>query len=345
MGTEIKIWQVVGNSITPVEDTSYASTGTEEQLEDWIRNCPNILGDDLLVIDRQRHIENVGFLDLLCIDANGTLVLVELKRDRAPREAVAQVLDYASWLSTASPEQIRRNAEEFLKAPLDEKFSEVFSRELEELNPENHKLLLVAATLDAGAERIISYLARKYSVDINAVFFKYTKLKSGEQILVRTVLVPDAVFKTSEEKWTTQELLDLSSERNNLELVKTCRELVKDEYLWDKPSRAYGGSFRFWGHREKGSNPRMVLGLNVSGDRCSTPKGQLDVWIPVKSLAEISGSDEPSIRKFLQGFSQVEIQSTIDVVVRLKSNVEAEKLVNQIKKWLDVREKGASIGA
>jgi hypothetical protein len=70
----------------------------------------------------------------------------------------------------------------------------------------------------------------------------------------------------------------------------------------------------------------------------------LDVWIPVKSLAEISGSDESSIRKFLQGFPQVELQSTIDVVVRLKSNSDAEKLVNQMKKWLDVREKGASAG-
>jgi hypothetical protein len=145
MGTEIKIWEVVGNKIAPIDDVAYASTGTEAQLETWIKECPNILGDELLVIDRQRYIESIGYLDLLCLNENGTLVLVELKRDRAPREAVAQALDYASWLSKASAEEIRRNAEEFLKAPLEDKFSEVFGRELEELNPDNHAILLVAA--------------------------------------------------------------------------------------------------------------------------------------------------------------------------------------------------------
>lgn len=343
MGTEIKIWEIVENGITPLDDTKYASSGTEEQLESWIKDCPNVLGDELLVIDRQRYIENVGILDLLCLDRNGTIVLVELKRDRAPREAVAQALDYASWLSDASGDEIRSNAEKFLGGSLDEKFSETFGRDLEELNPEDHKILLVAASLDVGAERIISYLARKYSVDINAVFFKYAKLKSGEQILVRTVLVPDQIFKPGHKKPTPQELLDVAAEKGSRELVEVCRDLVKEEYLWEEPSRAYGGSFRFWGHREKGGKHRMVMGLNIAGDRCSPLKGELDVWIPVKSLAEISDRDEMTIRKVLQQYSQVEIHSVLDVVIRLKSNVDAEKLVTQFKKWLD-RANTASAG-
>jgi hypothetical protein len=334
MGTEIKIWEVVGETITPAAETSYASTGTEEQLEKWIKECPNILGDELLVIDRQRYIENVGILDLLCLDINGTLVLVELKRGKAPREAVAQALDYASWLSDATSDDIKRNAEQFLKGSLDEKFLEAFGRDLEEeLNPENHKILLVAAALDAGAERIISYLARKYAVDINAVFFKYSKLRSGDQILVRTVLVPDEIFKPAQKKLTEQQLLDVSDEKQSRQLVDICRRLVKEEYVWDKPSRTYGGSFRFWGHREKGGKFRMVTGLNVAGVRCLTPKGQLDVWIPVKSLAEVSNADELVIRKFLQSFHQVEIQSAVDVVIRLKSTADAEKFLVQMKKW------------
>lgn len=324
-----------------MEETSYASAGTEEQLETLIKNCPNILGDDLLVIDRQRYIENVGFLDLLCLDGNGTLILVELKRDRAPREAVAQALDYASWLNDAPAEQIRLNAEEFLKSRLDDRFSDVFGHELEELNPENHKILLVAARLDAGAERIISYLARKHSVDINAVFFKYSRLKSGEQILVRTVLVPDEVFKPSRRKWTSQQLLELASEKDNRQLVDICRSLVKEEYLWEEPASTYGGSLRLWGHRDNKSKARMVTGLNVAGDRYSTPKGQLDTWIPVRSLAEVSGQDDPTIRKFLQSLKVIEVQS-IDVVIRLASANEAERLVIQMKEWLEVKGKGAS---
>jgi RecB family endonuclease NucS len=71
-------------------------------LEEWICRNPELLGDRLLVIDRQRNISGVGQLDLLAIDEAGTLVVIELKRDRTPREAVAQVLDYASWLDSAT---------------------------------------------------------------------------------------------------------------------------------------------------------------------------------------------------------------------------------------------------
>ena len=333
MATEIKIWEVVGETLTPAVETSYASIGTEALLERWIKKCPNILGEDLLVIGCQHYIENVGSLDLLCLDNSGKFVLVELKRNKAPREAVAQALDYASWLSTASADELRNIAEQYLKGPLDEKFAEVFDCELEELDPENHKILLVAASLDAAAERIISYLARKHSVDINAIFFKYSKLRSGDQILARSVLVPEEILISSKKTWAVQQLLDLAVEKQNRELVDICRRLVKEDYVWDKPSRTYGGSFRFWGHREKGGKSRMVTGLNIAGVRCSTPKGQLDIWIPVKSLAEVSNADEPGIRKFLQNFNQVEIQSAVDVVIRLKSIADAEKFVNQMKEW------------
>ena len=38
----------------------------------------------------KRDIPGVGIFDLLCIDADGKVVIVELKRDKTPREAVAQ---------------------------------------------------------------------------------------------------------------------------------------------------------------------------------------------------------------------------------------------------------------
>lgn len=106
MATELKLWRIANDGMVPVEDTAFASSYIEQQLENWIAKDPAILGDDLLVIDRQRVIDGVGRLDLLCIDGAGTLVIVELKRDSTPREAIAQALDYASWLNGASEEDI-----------------------------------------------------------------------------------------------------------------------------------------------------------------------------------------------------------------------------------------------
>ena len=37
---------------------------------------------------------------------DGSLVLIELKRGRTPREVVAQALDYASWVEELQPDEI-----------------------------------------------------------------------------------------------------------------------------------------------------------------------------------------------------------------------------------------------
>jgi hypothetical protein len=45
-------------------------------------------------------------------------VIVELKRDSTPRQAIAQCLDYASWLDTVSADEFKELAEEYLKRPV-----------------------------------------------------------------------------------------------------------------------------------------------------------------------------------------------------------------------------------
>ena len=88
------IW-TIGASPTPLA----VSTLTNEQLlEDMIVARPEILSDEWMLIGRQ---ENTGYgsrIDLLAVAPDGSLVLIELKRDRTPREVVAQAIDYASWV-------------------------------------------------------------------------------------------------------------------------------------------------------------------------------------------------------------------------------------------------------
>ena len=64
-----------------------------------IVNDSRLLGTDLLVVGRQVETAFGGFLDVLCIDVSGRLHALELKRDKTPRDVVAQVLDYGSWVS------------------------------------------------------------------------------------------------------------------------------------------------------------------------------------------------------------------------------------------------------
>src|SRR5437879_5696240 len=101
MATEVRLWHVKDGKLQQLSEADFASERIEKDLEDWIEQTPDILGDDLLVIGRQCDLRGVGCLDLLAVDANGKLVIIELKRNKTPREAVAQALHYASWLNTA----------------------------------------------------------------------------------------------------------------------------------------------------------------------------------------------------------------------------------------------------
>ena len=331
MATEIKIWEITDGKPNPVEDTPLADQHFEKELETWIAQASGILGEELLVIDRQREIEGVGRLDLLCIDATGKLVVVELKRDRSAREAVAQALDYASWLNDASSEEILANAKQYLKADLSEVFEKHFSVEMpSELLPQNHKLIIVASRLDASAERIVNYLRERHEVEFNVILLKYARLGQDREVLVRTLLLPESTGKPSGERVqpSIESLLRMASDRHVKDLVDACRNL---QDVWDeKPQDTYGGSFRY----KDRTIGNIVFGVNVAGARENSPDGKLDVWVRPGVLSEITGISEQRIRRQLKdGYSVLE-EDSWDSVVRLAARDDAERLVSQLKEWV-----------
>ena len=86
------VW-TVGMSPTKLRQSRLAS---EQLLEEMIINSPSILSDEWMLIGSQENTGMGGRIDLLALAPDGALVLIELKRDRTPREVVAQTLDYAA---------------------------------------------------------------------------------------------------------------------------------------------------------------------------------------------------------------------------------------------------------
>lgn len=96
------IWKV---SSSQPERLQAAKLSNEQILENMIVAQVGILSDEWMLIGRQEPTFG-GRIDLLAIAPDGVLILIELKRDRTPREVVAQALDYASWVKTLRPEDI-----------------------------------------------------------------------------------------------------------------------------------------------------------------------------------------------------------------------------------------------
>ena len=120
-----------------------------------------------------------GRVDILAIDADGNLVAIELKRDRTPRDVVAQTLDYGSQMREMTEEKIantfldyrRRFPSEATAGEINEALRNRFNSVPDQLNA-SHRLLIVAGELDPSTERIVNYLREKHGVDINVVLFR-----------------------------------------------------------------------------------------------------------------------------------------------------------------------------
>ncbi|MDZ7660743.1 hypothetical protein [Fodinibius sp.] len=123
MPSEIKTMECIWVELTRI---SQQKLDLEERLEDWLEDDIGILSNDLLVIGRQVATDFGHSIDILCINPEGDLVVVELKRDKTPRDVTAQALDYGSWIEDLSNERVTYIANNYLDDSLATAFKNKF---------------------------------------------------------------------------------------------------------------------------------------------------------------------------------------------------------------------------
>lgn len=179
------IWRVAD----PPEMLAESSLAKEQLLEAMIVAAPGLLSDEWMLIGRQEDTGFGGRIDLLAIAPDGSLVLIELKRERTPREVVAQALDYAGWVEKLRGEEIAAIYGRFAPGhDLAKDFRQRFGQDLdeEELN-QSHQIIVVAASLDDSTERIVAYLSER-DIPINVLCFQVFR-HGTDQLLSRAWLL------------------------------------------------------------------------------------------------------------------------------------------------------------
>lgn len=206
LAIEIGIWRLG----TDPRRLASSSVVLESKLEDTLARDISVLAPGLMLLGRQIPTSHGKFVDLLAIGPDGKLTVIELKRERTPREVVAQLLDYASWAQELSYGDIASiYAVNHAGKKIEEGFADAFGGSLPEDINQEHELLIVATELDAATERIIEYLTDNYGVPINAVFFRCFEDGAAEYMARSWLIDPDeaevkstkAAAKKGREAW------------------------------------------------------------------------------------------------------------------------------------------------
>ncbi len=168
-----------GNQLITAKPTTFKEQELKERqhLQEWIAKSPEVLGEPLLIIQKEFD----GFdqtherLDLLALDKTGKLVVIENKLDDSGKDVTWQAIKYASYCSSLSQEEIIEIYASFLGKSKDEAKDMLLSffgvEELDdiELNPENNqRMIFVAANFRKEVTSSVLWL-RNFGIDINCV--------------------------------------------------------------------------------------------------------------------------------------------------------------------------------
>ncbi|MBM4467487.1 MAG: DUF91 domain-containing protein [Chloroflexi bacterium] len=289
---EIRIWELSKEdnrpSAVPLE--TIRKTETERLLEEAIVSCPDLLLAGLKLVGRQTDTPG-GALDLLGVAGDGSLVVFELKKGTLTRDAVAQVIDYGSYLAELDPEELSTHISERSGKMGIEKIENFLAWYQEEFGtsfsfPQSPRLILVGLGADDRARRMVSFLANS-EVDISLITF-HAFMKDGRTLLARRVEV-EAQRPSPGDRITKQgNLAQLQSRVARLgvsdmyQLMAPFFQKALSAYQWPNPS---GFSYYLPELTESGSESnRVFVSLYLYDNR----PGEVQVRIHPRAVAAAS---------------------------------------------------------
>lgn len=258
MNDAMKMWAIDNSKKGAKPVDAAKETDTEKELEEVLVSNPEMLMPGLTLVSRQSGTDK-GNLDLVGVDADGRLVVFELKKGTLTREAVAQVIDYGSWLESQTETELAtyiasqsgkngmNNIDDF------EAWYDIRRRkQLVELKP--IKMVLVGLGADARAHRMVEFLAQR-DVDISLLTF-YGYKYQGKTLLARQVEGGAEGNETAPGRNPSQE------ERRRM-LTEQARELGMDD-LWEDAIKTLG--IPFDRDAKKASITFSLPGIRLPGD-------------------------------------------------------------------------------
>lgn len=332
---EIKLWTLEKDEneklvADPVDILN--QTETENQLEELLVRSPDLLMPGLTLVGRQSSTEG-GALDLLGVNEDGNLVVFELKRGILSRDAIAQVIDYASYLSNLDSDNLREHISQQSGTGGIEKIEDFESWYQERFpnSPDGYSnppsMVLVGLGIDDRTRRMIEFLS-KGGLDISLVTFhafrKDDKLFLAKQVEIQ---IPERKSR-QQQKYTKSANLEtlkaLAVRVGTDKLLESMAVFFRSElpaYEW--PSRS-GYSYSLIERTERGTpSYRVYVSIYVSGSR----RGEVQLVFQQRAIQTASHS----FKQFLAEHGKRFRESHGNLQTWIKSEAEWNELSSSIQ--------------
>jgi len=252
--TMLVIYDKNSKKIIPLSETNFSAHNILERrdIEKWIENCPDILGEELLIISTEydRFDKTNERLDLLAIDKDGNLVVIELKRDDTGKYVDLQAIKYAAYCSNMTFSEVVKLYCNYLhkkgRSITEEKAKNeilefIDNEDFEELS-DKPRIIIASKEFRPEVTATVLWL-RKFGVDIKCVKLTPYELDDKTVAIESTVLIPlpeaeDFIIQSEKKEnvgltITQQEYIDFYNE-----LVSRLNAIIPRDYPKPGP-RAY----------------------------------------------------------------------------------------------------------
>lgn len=175
--------------------TPFQTEHEEVTLEEWLEENPDGILEDgkLLVIGRQVNTNLGTTIDLLALDRDGNAVVIELKRDRTPRDTLAQALEYGSFVEQLSANELEGILQSYMgdeSLALAEYHREYFALATDDAVAFNkdQRIVLIGQSITSEIRQTASFLRNK-GIRVTCVEFSFFQSDDGTKLLSQEVVV------------------------------------------------------------------------------------------------------------------------------------------------------------
>jgi hypothetical protein len=221
---------IENKKLIEVPATSYNELNLKERfdIQEWIADTPEILGESLLIISKELILPSGRRLDLLAVDKEGALVVVELKRDDSGTDVEWQAIKYASYCSSFSHDDIYNHFAKYLSTDSDDaqlKIEDFINCEPEDLN-QSQRIILISREFHSEVISAVLWL-RESAIDIECIRFTPYRESGGTLFINPEIIIPlpeakDYIQKKENKKKEQKQpgMSSFSLEKSNLEKVE-----------------------------------------------------------------------------------------------------------------------------